>query len=82
MKLFKLLFSNKTEIDYESLYHDSQEKLSWYMNALETKQIQYDTIESVVLKLQNENKKLKSELDNIKKSLLDLPKLLGKNLGK
>lgn len=82
MKWFKLLFSNKTEIDYESLYHNSQQKLSWYMDALETKQIQYDRIEHIASELRQENDKLKKELDSMKKSLLDLPKILGKNLGK
>ena len=82
MKWFKLLFSNKTGIDYEVLYHDSQQKLSWYMDALETKQIQYDRIEHVASELRQENDKLKRELDSMKKSLLDLPKILGKNLGK
>jgi hypothetical protein len=82
MKWFKLLFSNKTEIDYESLYHDSQQKLSWYMDALETKQIQCDRIEYIASELRQENSKLKKELDSLNKSLLDLPKLLGKNLGK
>jgi hypothetical protein len=78
----KLLKSKKSNIDYEQLYHDSQAKLSWYMDALETKQIQCDTIETVVSTLKQENKKLKEELQALKKSLLDLPKLLGKNLGK
>ena len=78
----KLLKSRKNDIDYESLYHDSQQKLSWYIEALEQKQIQCDTIEQVVLALKEENKQLKIELETLKKSLLDLPKLLGKNLGK
>ena len=78
----KLLKSRKKDIDYENLYHDSQEKLSWYINSLEQKQIQCDTIEKVVLTLKEENKKLKIELEALKKSLLDLPKILGKNLGK
>jgi restriction endonuclease S subunit len=78
----KLLKSRKSNIDYEQLYHDSQQKLSWYIEALETKQIQCDTIESVVSTLKQENKKIKEELEALKKSLLDLPKLLGKNLGK
>ena len=78
----KLLKSRKKDIDYENLYHDCQEKLSWYINSLEQKQIQCDTIEKVVLTLKEENKKLKIELEALKKSLLDLPKILGKNLGK
>ena len=78
----KLLRSRKSNIDYEQLFHDSQQKLSWYIDALEQKQIQYDTIEQVVSALKQENQKLKMELDSLKKSLLDLPKLLGKNLGK
>jgi hypothetical protein len=78
----KLLKSRKNNINYEDLYHDSQQKLIWYKEALETKQIQYDTIEQVVSTLKQENIKLKEELENLKKSLLDLPKLLGKNLGK
>jgi len=57
-------------------------KLSWYIEALEQKQIQCDTIEQVASELRQENHKLKMELDSLKKSLLDLPKLLGKNLGK
>ena len=78
----KLLKSKKPEIDYEELYHDSQQKLSWYIDALEQKQIQYDTIEQVLKALKEENKKLQIELETLKKSLLDLPKILGKNLGK
>lgn len=78
----KLLKSKKPSIDYEDLYHQSQQKLSWYIEALEQKQIQYDTIEQVVSKLKEENGQLKKELEALKKSLLDLPKLLGKNLGK
>jgi len=81
MKL-KLLKSNKNKIDYEALYHDSQQKLSWYIEAIETKQIQCDRLESVVENLRKENAKLKKELDGIKQSMIDLPKLLGKNLGK
>jgi len=81
MKL-KLLKSNKTKIDYESLYHDSQQKLSWYIEAIETKQIQCDRIESIAEDLRKENAKLKKELDALKQGMLDLPKLLGKNLGK
>jgi hypothetical protein len=78
----KLLKSKKAVIDYEQLYHDSQEKLSWYIEALEQKQIQYDTIEQVASDQKQENIRLKKELDSLKKDLLDLPKLLGKNLGK
>ena len=78
----KLLKSKKPSIDYEDLYHQSQQKLSWYIEALEQKQIQYDTIEQVMSKLKEENGQLKKELEALKKSLLDLPKLLGKNLGK
>lgn len=78
----KLLKSKKPSIDYEDLYYQSQQKLSWYIEALEQKQIQYDTIEQVVSKLKEENGQLKKELDTLKKSILDLPKLLGKNLGK
>ena len=76
------MFKKKTVIDYEQLYHDSQKKLSWYIDALETKQIQCDTIESIAEKLRKENKSLKEELKALKQGLLDLPKLLGKNLGK
>ena len=82
MKLFKLLFSNKTGIDYEALYHDSQQKLSWYIDTLETKQIQYDRIEHIASELRQENSNLKAELETLKKSILDLPKQLGKTLGK
>lgn len=78
----KLLKSKKSNIDYEQLYHDSQQKLSWYMDALEQKQIQYDILENVLLELKKENEKLKKELESLNKSLIDLPKLLGKNLGK
>ena len=78
----KLPKSRKSKIDYEQLYHDSQQKLSWYIEALETKQIQCDTIEQVVSSLKQENQALKKELNSLKESLLDLPKLLGKNLGK
>jgi hypothetical protein len=79
---FKLFKNNKVVIDYEQLYHDSQQKLSWYLEALETKQIQCDRIEHVALELKQENAKLKKELDALKQGLVDLPKLLGKNLGK
>ena len=78
----KLLKSKKSNIDYEQLYHDSQQKLSWYIEALEQKQIQCDTMDNVVSMMKQENKNLKQELEALKKSLLDLPKLLGKNLGK
>lgn len=78
----KLLKSRKSVVDYEQMFHDSQQKLSWYIEALEQKQIQCDTIEQVASELRQENHKLKMELDSLKKSLLDLPKLLGKNLGK
>ena len=78
----KLLKSKKSSIDYEQLYHDSQQKLSWYIEALEQKQIQCDTMDNVVSTMKQENKNLKQELEALKKSLLDLPKLLGKNLGK
>jgi LPS O-antigen subunit length determinant protein (WzzB/FepE family) len=80
--LSKLLKSNKSEIDYEQLYHDSQKKLSWYIDALETKQIQCDTIESIAENLKVENQSLKDKISSIEKSMLDLPKLLGKTLGK
>jgi peptidoglycan hydrolase CwlO-like protein len=79
---FKLLNSNKINIDYESLYHDSQQKLSWYIEAIETKQIQCDRIESIAEELRKENAKLKKELAALNQGILDLPKLLGKNLGK
>ena len=79
MKLFK---SRKSDIDYEQLYHDSQKKLSWYIEALEQKQIQCDTIEQVVSTLRHKNSSLEEELNTLKKSILDLPKILGKNLGK
>jgi hypothetical protein len=79
MPLFK---NKKPNIDYEALYHDSQKKLSWYIQALEQKQIQCDTIEQVASELKQENNKLKKELETLKQSLLNLPKLLGKNLGK
>lgn len=75
MKLFK---SKKPNIDYEDLYHQSQQKLSWYMEALEQKQKQYDKIESELLTAKKENAKLLAQLNKI----LDLPKMLGKNLGK
>ena len=78
----KLLKSRKNDIDYEDLYHQSQQKLSWYIEALEQKQIQCDTIEQVASQLKQENNKLKKELEALKQSLLNLPKLLGKNLGK
>jgi hypothetical protein len=78
----KLLKSKKSNIDYEQLYHDSQQKLSWYMDALEQKQIQYDILEHVLSELKIENAKIKQELESLNKSLIDLPKLLGKNLGK
>ena len=74
----KLLKSKKSNIDYETLYHESQRKLSWYMDALEQKQKQCDTIELELLTVKKENDKLLSQL----KKLLDLPKILGKNLGK
>ena len=79
IKLFK---DNRILIDYESLYHDSQQKLSWYIEALETKQIQCDRIETVAEGLRKENIKLKKELAALNQGMLDLPKLLGKNLGK
>lgn len=78
----KLLKSKKSNIDYEQLYHDSQQKLSWYIDALEQKQIQYDILEHVLSELKIENAKIKQELESLNKSLIDLPKLLGKNLGK
>ena len=78
----KILKSKKSVIDYEQLYHDSQEKLSWYIDALEQKQIQCDTIEQVASEQKQENIRLRRELDSLKKDLLNLPKLLGKNLGK
>jgi hypothetical protein len=76
------MFKRKNKIDYESLYHDSQQKLSFYVNALETKQMQCDKIESIAESLKEENQALKDKLSKIEKQLLDLPKLLGKNLGK
>jgi hypothetical protein len=76
------MFKRKTKINYEQLYYDSQEKLSWYINAMETKQIQCDRIEHVASELKQENAKLKKELEALKQGLIDLPKLLGKNLGK
>ena len=76
------MFKRKAQIDYESLYHDSQQKLSFFMEALEQKQIQCDKIESIVESLKQENKTLKDKLSQIEQSMLDLPKLLGKNLGK
>ena len=78
----KLLKSRKSVVDYEQMFHDSQQKLSWYIEALEQKQIQCDTMDNVVSMMKQENKNLKQELEALKKSLLDLPKLLGKNLGK
>ena len=75
-------FKKKQEVDYEQLWHDSQEKLSWYMNALETKQIEYGKIEDVALTLKQDNEKLRQELEALKQNMLDLPKMLGKNLGK
>jgi hypothetical protein len=74
----KLLKSKKSNVDYEQLYHDSQQKLSWYIEALEQKQIQSDILESELLKIKKENAKLLAQV----KSILDLPKQLGKNLGK
>ena len=74
----KLLKSKKSEIDYEELYHNSQQKLSWYIEALEQKQMQCDKIESELLTVKKENAKLLQQV----KSILDLPKQLGKNLGK
>lgn len=78
----KLLKSKKSNIDYEQLYHDLQQKLSWYIDALEQKQIQYDILEHVLSELKIENAKIKQELESLNKNLIDLPKLLGKNLGK
>ena len=78
----KILKSNKNKIDYEQLFHDSQQKLSWYIEALETKQIQCDRIDTVASELKQENIKLKEELKALKQGMLDLPKLLGKTLGK
>lgn len=52
------------------------------MDALEQKQIQYDILEHVLSELKIENAKIKQELESLNKSLIDLPKLLGKNLGK
>ena len=80
--LSKLLKSNKSDIDYEQLYHDSQQKLSWYITTLETKQMQCDTIESVAENLKVENQALRDKISSMEKSMLDLPKLLGKTLGK
>ena len=79
---YKLFKNSKSKIDYEALYHDSQQKLSFYIDAVETKQIQYDKIEFVASNLKDENTALKSKLSSMEKSILDLPKLLGKNLGK
>jgi hypothetical protein len=76
------MFKKKKVVDYEQLYHDSQQTLSWYIDALETKQIQCDKIESIAEQLRKENKSLKDELKALKQGLLDLPKLLGKNLRK
>lgn len=76
------LLRSRNRVNYEDLYHQSQEKLSWHIEALEQKQIQYDILEHVVSKLKHENEQLKNELEAFKKSLLDLPKQLGKNLGK
>lgn len=73
-----LLKSSKNKIDYETLFHESQQKLSWYMEALEQKQMQCDKIEAELLKIKKENAILLSQV----KSILDLPKQLGKNLGK
>ena len=74
----KLLKSRKRDVDYEALYHESQRKLSWYMDALEQKQSQCDKLESELLTTKKENDRLSVQL----KKLLDLPKILGKNLGK
>ena len=60
----KLLKSKKSNIDYEQLYHDSQQKLSWYIDALEQKQIQYDILEQVISGIKSENEKLKKELES------------------
>ena len=75
-------FKKKIDIDYEQLFHDSQQKLSWYIDALETKQIQCDKIEHIASEFKLKNIKLQNELDALKQGMLDLPKLLGKNLGK
>lgn len=74
----KLLKGKKKDIDYEGLYHESQRKLSWYMDALEQKQLQCDKLENELLTVKKENDRLSFQL----KKLLDLPKMLGKNLGK
>lgn len=71
-------FGKKNNIDYEDLYHQAQQKISWYSEALENKQQQCDKLESELLKVKNENAKLLKQV----KDILDLPKLLGKNLGK
>jgi hypothetical protein len=76
------MFKKKKVVDYEQLYHDSQQTLSWYIDALEKKQIQCDKIESIAEQLRKENKSLKDELKALKQGFLDLPKLLGKNLRK
>lgn len=76
------MFKRKKEIDYEQMFHDSQEKLSWLMDALETKQIQCDIIENVAENLRKENKSLKETIASMERGMLNLPKLLGKNLGK
>ena len=79
------MFKKNNKIDYQALflefeekYHESQQKLSWYIDALEQKQKQCDILESELLTVKKENAKLVSQV----KSILDLPKQLGKNLGK
>jgi endonuclease III-like uncharacterized protein len=80
--MFNWFKKDKSEVDYEALWHDSQQKISLYINAIETKNIECDKLESVVKNLRQENNTLKNELNSIKQSILDLPKQLGKNLGK
>ena len=72
----------KSDIDYESLYHNSQETISKLIENLETKQKQCDIIETVAQSLREENKLLKDKVISMEKNLLDLPKLLGKYLKK
>ena len=56
----------------------SEEDLRRHNYDLEQKQIQCDILESELLKYKKENAKLLAQI----KSILDLPKQLGKNLGK
>lgn len=79
---FKLKKDSGHLFDLSDRHENTQQNLSWYINAFETKQIDYAKIESVAEKLKEENTALKNKISSIEQSFLDLPKLLGKNLGK